>query len=92
MTDLHGNTDVADDRAAPSRRLPWRPRLGSLRTTRQTMARLFREWAAGTVADKDFRTGTWALGLIVSAYRIEMELSIEKRLQAIEDTMKGGAT
>ena len=83
--DIQGITNEKEQGATSRRRLSWKPRLGSLKTTRQTMARLFREWAGGNVDDQDFRTGTWALSQIVGAYRVEKELEIETRLREIED-------
>ena len=59
-------------------------RLGSIKSTRQTMSRLIRERAKGNVADGDFKSIIYGLAQLQSYWRLELDTEIESRLEALE--------
>jgi len=72
----------------PSPPVPFDMRLGSLRSSRQTLARLIREWGKGTISEESAKTGTWLMSAYLGFLKLESSEDIEKRLAAIEKALE----
>lgn len=70
--------------------VPFFLRMGSVKSCRTTMVRLTREYAAGKVDDSTFRAVIWAMGQLISYWRLEKDLQIEARIEAIEKQLERG--
>lgn len=68
--------------------IPFQLRLGSIKSCRQTMTRLVREYGAGKVDDGTYRAVIWGLGQLISYWRLETDLRIEDRIDAIEKALE----
>ena len=64
-------------------------RLRSLKSARQSYARLIRERARGNVPDKDFKSILWGLNGLLAYLKAESEEDFEIRLQALEAAARG---
>ena len=71
----------------PSHPVPFDMRLGSLRSSRQTLARIIREWGKGTLSEQDAKTGTWLMSAYLGFLKLESTEDVEKRLAAIEKAL-----
>ena len=65
------------------------PRLRSVKSTRQTMARYIRAYAAREIEDTTFKTIIYGLAQYQSYLRLEAEVEFEKRLEALEARLEG---
>jgi len=74
-----------------SRGVPFTLRLRSVTSTRQTFARVLREYARGTIGQDEYRQLVWGLSQYLGALRLEKDTEIEARLQEIEDQLNRGA-
>ena len=86
MADMQRNEEEPVEGATP---LPFVLRLGSVKACRQSMTRLVREYGKGRVDSTTFRTTVWALGQLVTYWRLEKDLEIEKRIEALESKLEG---
>ncbi|SIP92997.1 hypothetical protein SAMN05920897_101319 [Alkalispirochaeta americana] len=73
-----------------SRGVPFALRLRSVASTRQTFARVLREYARGTISQDEYRQLVWGLSQYLGALRLEKESEIEDRLQEIEERLNRG--
>lgn len=71
--------------------VPLTLRLRSPTSTRQTLARVIREYGRGNLDRDMYKDLVWGISQFLGAFRIERDLEIEKRLQEIEDQLNGGA-
>ena len=69
-------------------RIPFDLRLRSLKSSRQTHARLLREYARGTIDEPTYKALIWGLSNYLSYLRAEREQELERRLDAIEERLK----
>jgi len=59
-------------------------RLRSATSTRQTFASVLRAYGRGEIPQDVYRQLVWGLSQFLSAFRLERDLAIEERLDAIE--------
>lgn len=71
--------------------VPLTLRLRSPKATRQTFARIIREYGRGNLDERLYKSLVWGLSQYLGAFKIERELEIEKRLEEIEDQLSGGS-
>ena len=57
-------------------------------TARISLGRLIRSFQHGEVTEKDFRALVYGMNCLLGFYRLDCELEIEKRLEAIEDQLE----
>lgn len=81
MAVMEYNDEQPDRGATP---VPFQLRLGSPKTCRQTMSRIIREHAKGTIDGTTMRSLVWALGQILAYWRFERDGEIETRLARLE--------
>lgn len=74
--------------APPAPLVPFRLRLGRLKSTRQTLARVIREYSLGRVPEPVFRSLVWSIGQLVSTMKTETELQTADRLAEIEKRLE----
>lgn len=67
--------------------LPFRLRLASIKSSRQTMARLTREVAKGLISVQDFKTVAYGMQNLLAYHKAEADARIEERLTEIEDEL-----
>jgi hypothetical protein len=63
-------------------------RLRTLKSSKNTFARLMRERARGTIDDGLFRSLIWAMSIFIGYLRLDAEQGLEDRLRAIEDLLQ----
>ena len=68
--------------------LPFQLRLRSLKSTRQTFARLLREYGKGRVPESLYKNLIWGLGGLITAFKEEREESTAKKLEAVEERLE----
>ena len=78
------------EHAPPKRgRVQFQLRLGSLKSTRATLARLVRKYASGEIDRETFKDIVWALSQLVQVMKIEKDSNLEERLDEIERRIDG---
>jgi len=65
--------------------VPFKLMLHSVPATRRTFARIIREYAKGRIAESDYKAVIWGLSQYLGAFRLEKDIELEKRLEALED-------
>lgn len=68
---------------------PFSLRLRSLKSSRQTLARIVREHARGNLDRDTFKDLVYGMSHLLSYMKTEKELDVEARLEAIEDRLSG---
>jgi hypothetical protein len=76
--------DAFEPADKPTPLVPWNLRLASLKSARQTVARLCRTYAQNEIDRDTFKTLLFGLQVLRSFFSAEFEIDVEKRLQAIE--------
>ncbi|MDC7220807.1 MAG: hypothetical protein PQJ59_12805 [Spirochaetales bacterium] len=79
-------TDVM---ASPQKRLDYDLRLRSIRSTKQSFARLCRSYARGEIEQEVFKTMVWALSQYTGLLKLSNEEEILKRLEILEEKLGG---
>lgn len=64
---------------------PFDLRLGSVKSCRQTLARLVREYSRGKIEEGPFKTLTWGVSQLIAWWKLETELQIEERVKRLEE-------
>lgn len=64
--------------------IPYRLSLRTVKASRQTFARLMRGYADGTIDRDDFKTLIYAFSHYLQFLRLEKDLNIEERMEALE--------
>lgn len=90
MHEKRGITAMADTDSPlipmkPEPRVPFNLRLGSLKSTRQTFARILRAYAAGTIDQDSFKAMVYGLGGFLAVFKAEVDGDFDDRLTAIEE-------
>lgn len=70
--------------------IPFPLRLRSVQSTRQTFARVLREYGRGTISEPIYKSIVYGLSQYQSYLRLEADMELEKRLEAIEEHLRGG--
>lgn len=65
-------------------------RLGSVKSTRQTLARLIRAYGRGEIDERTYKAILYGASHLLSAFRLEIDSSIETRLSEIEQRLETG--
>lgn len=60
--------------------IPFSLRLRSIKSSRQTLARLIREWGRGNITEADAKTATYLLNILLGYHRAGLEESVELQL------------
>jgi hypothetical protein len=76
--------DSAGAGGGGSPRLPFQPRLRSLKSSRQTLARIVREWGKGTISNEDGKTAAWLLNMLLAYFKAAETEEFETRLQELD--------
>jgi hypothetical protein len=63
--------------------------LNTLVNTRKSYARLIRAYTRGTVPEAQFKTLAYGLGGLLGYWREEKAVELEKRIDALEASIKG---
>jgi len=63
-------------------------RLRTLKSSKNTFAKLMRERAAGRMDDGLFRSLIWSMSVYIGFLRLETEQNINDRLDALENLLK----
>jgi hypothetical protein len=64
-------------------------RLNTIENSRRTLASIIREFHKGKIDETTFRALVYGMSKLLEYFRIEKELQIEERLDAIEDRLEG---
>lgn len=80
------NEKQEKDGAPPA--LPFQLRLGSVKACRQSMTRVIREYAKGRVDESLYRALIWGLSQLITYWKLEHDLQIEKRIDELERLME----
>ena len=67
---------------------PFSLRLRSIKSARQTLARILRERGKGNIDRETFRDLIYGMSHLLAFMKTEKELDIEERLQVIEDRLE----
>ena len=84
VPDSERNSNSKNDTPAP---LPFTLRLRSLKSTRQSMARVLREYGKGNISQKIYRDLIYGISQFAFLLKTEKEAEIETRLQAVEESI-----
>ncbi len=78
-----------DNATAPEGpRLPFVLRLRSLKASRQTHARILREYAKGTIDTETYRAVVWGLNNYLAYLKAEQAEELERRVIALEERLR----
>ena len=81
--------NIAEAEGGPPRRTGFDLRLRTLKSTRQTFARVLREYARGNMDEGTYRALVWGLSQFISGYKTEIDYvvieEIRARLGSLED-------
>ena len=80
--------DVPNDNRTNVVPLPFALRLASLKSCRQSAARLVREYGRGRIDDATFRGVLYGLQTLLAYVKTEKDFDVEKRLDALEKAIK----
>jgi len=64
-------------------------RLNTLENTRASFGRVLREYAAGRIEDQYARTLGYLFAQYLSYWKLEKDIKIEERIDALEEQVKG---
>ena len=64
--------------------------LNTLENSRRTLGRILREFHNGKMEERKFRAIMYGLGKFLEYWKLEKELDLEKRIQAIEEALDEG--
>ena len=68
--------------------VPFNIRLGTIKSTRSTFARVIRAYADGTISDQIAKNLSWMIGQYTNILKLENEQDNEERLLALEIVLK----
>ena len=68
---------------------PFDLRLGSVKSCRQTLSRLVREYSRGNIEEAPFKTLTWGVSQLIAWWRLEKDIQIEERIERLERLAEG---
>lgn len=67
-----------------SPRLPFDLRLRSLKSSRQSLARILRAWGRGEISEQVAKTSTWLMSMFLAYLKESTSEELEARLAGIE--------
>ena len=66
----------------------FKPQLRTLKSARRTLARVIREWAAGTITPEDARLMSWLMNGLLGYFKESASTDLADRMAVIEKKLK----
>ena len=63
-------------------------RLGSVKSCRQSMTRIIREYSKGNIVDADYRALLWGLSQVIHYWKFERDIQIEQKIDEIREVLQ----
>ncbi|MEX2443327.1 MAG: hypothetical protein WD492_06970 [Alkalispirochaeta sp.] len=88
MSEIEQNAKLTNGTLPPARPVPFDLRLRSLKSSRQSLARILRAWGRGEIDEATAKTACWLLSMYLGYLKAGVEEDIERQLKELEGRVR----